>query len=451
MSKPQVRDVKHTFDMPPAPLRSTPPHGPVDEVTALGRLREQYTAARVSRVRCPSCNSADARPLVKGDRHGLDLTTVICTSCALGYVSPRPSSAWFSSFYQKEYWPLYLGSKFRDADDMYERDRSDERARQILDQVFAHLPEAPRSCLDVGCGQGALLADLRRREPAARLFGIEPSEDGAVYTRHRHGLDVWCGDLDAFVARRPAERYSLLTAIHVLEHTLQPNRFLRHLRALVERDGYVYVEVPDLLSPIWQSVGYFHIAHTLYWSEESLVAALERHGFETVACIRGASDQWPWAVGVLARAEGHAPRRRPTVDVDQIVAQVRRQFDAGAATEPAAAPLSDDQRRVAALLRRWVLNDRPVHVWGAGSLARAVLGLMHGGESRVVGVVDSDSRKWDTRFCDVPVSGPATLAHDPGSPRPFVIVASSFSHEIEPVLTRLGYESPDDYFVFPAR
>jgi SAM-dependent methyltransferase len=449
MLKAQVRDVKTMIGMRPGTSRLTPPSEPVNEVAAIGRLREQYAAARRGRVRCPSCGSAAARPLVKGDRHGLDLTTVICASCALGYLSPRPASAWFSSFYQNEYWPLYLGSKFRDADDMYERDRSDERARQILDQVFAHMPEAPRSCLDIGCGQGALLADLRRRLPAARLFGIEPSEDGAVYTHQRHGLDVWRGDLDAFVARRPAERYSLLTAIHVLEHILQPTRFLRHLRALVEPDGYVYVEVPDLLSPIWQGVAYFHIAHTLYWSEPSLIGALERYGFETVACVRGASDQWPWAVGVLARARGHAPRRRPVADVEQIVAHVRRQFDAGASTEPAAAPLSDDQRRVAALLRRWVLAERPVHVWGAGSLARAVLGLMHGGGSRVVGVVDSDSRKWDTRFCDVPVSGPAALEHDPGSPRPFVLVASSFSQEIEPVLTRLGYESPDDYFVFP--
>jgi SAM-dependent methyltransferase len=429
---------------------TTPPE-PVDELAALERLREQYAAARRKRVRCPSCGSLDARPLVKGDRHGLDLTTVICANCALGYVSPRPAAAWFSSFYQKEYWPLYLGSKFRDADDMYERDRSDERSRQILDHVFAHLPEAPRSCLDVGCGQGALLADLRRRLPAARLFGIEPSEDGAVYTHRRHGLDVWHGDLDAFVARRPAERYSLLTAIHVLEHILRPNRFLRHLRALVEPDGYIYVEVPDLLSPIWAGAGYFHIAHTLYWAEPSLIGAIERHGFETVACVRGASDQWPWAVGVLARAKEHAPPRRPVADVQQMVAQVCRQFDAGAATRSAAAPLSDDQRRVAALLRRWVLNDRPVYVWGTGSLAGAVLGLIRDGATRVVGFVDSDSRKWDTRFCDVPVSGPAALEHAPASPRPFVLVASSFSQDIEPVLTGLGYQSPDDYFVFPVR
>jgi SAM-dependent methyltransferase len=308
------------------PIALDPAAGAARLDAALERLRVSYAQAEKRVIACPACASAEAVPLVDGDRHGLGLTTRLCRQCGLGYLSPRPDAEWFARFYRDEYWPVYIGSRFASAEDMYERDQTEARAAQILDRVLPMLPGVPRSALDLGCGQGALLADLRRRLPGIRQRGLEPSADGRAFCRARHGIEAHPGPIEAFVSACRGETFELVTAIHVLEHTLDPNAFLAAIKTVVDADGYVYVEVPDLLSEAWQGIGFFHIAHTLSWSAASLARALESHGFEVVAFVHGAAEIWPWAVGALARpiAAGASRSTPPLgVPVEDIVRRVR--------------------------------------------------------------------------------------------------------------------------------
>ena len=95
----------------------------------------------------------------------------------------------------------------------------------------------PRSVLDVGCGNGALLLALAGRWSAARLQGVEPAA-GAAAAARRAGLD-------ARPTLAPWQRAELVVSVNVIEHTPDPLAFLRQLRRACAPAGRVVVICPD--------------------------------------------------------------------------------------------------------------------------------------------------------------------------------------------------------------
>ncbi|HVL96742.1 MAG TPA: class I SAM-dependent methyltransferase [Solirubrobacteraceae bacterium] len=101
---------------------------------------------------------------------------------------------------------------------------------------------APRSLVEVGCGDGALLAELARRDLAERYDGFELSAPAAEIAAGR--AIPGAGRIEAYDgARVPAAdgAYDLGVLSHVLEHVPEPAALLAET-ARVAR--HVLVEVP---------------------------------------------------------------------------------------------------------------------------------------------------------------------------------------------------------------
>jgi SAM-dependent methyltransferase len=96
----------------------------------------------------------------------------------------------------------------------------------------------PERVLEVGCGDGALLAELAARRFAPVLAGVEISTEAAAIARER-GLDVEVFD----GSRLPAadDSYDLGILSHVLEHVPDPGALLRETARVCRA---VIVEVP---------------------------------------------------------------------------------------------------------------------------------------------------------------------------------------------------------------
>jgi 2-polyprenyl-3-methyl-5-hydroxy-6-metoxy-1,4-benzoquinol methylase len=223
-------------------------------------------------------------------------------------ISPRPESAWFDEFYRKDYWPVYISSRFKDLDDMYIQDQCDERSRQIFEAIHPKLRYAPKNYLDVGCGQGAMLAEFRRRYPAATCVGVEPSADAAAFCFHRHGLQVNSCSWTLLDAEELQGPFDVITLIHVLEHVLDPVDVLTRAVDRLSPNGLIYVEVPDILSERWTGKDFFHIAHVWYFHETALRNAFFRCGLEVMDVIRGAADIWSWAIGFVGQKSLKKPQ-----------------------------------------------------------------------------------------------------------------------------------------------
>ena len=116
----------------------------------------------------------------------------------------------------------------------------------MADQVVEQF--APRSVVDVGCGQGLLLAALRTHHPSIDLLGID-SSDHAVRRARARGLDVRLADL-AFLGKRDAAPVARLVrgadvavCLETAEH-LPPWSATNLVRALTGASVVVFSAAP---------------------------------------------------------------------------------------------------------------------------------------------------------------------------------------------------------------
>lgn len=111
------------------------------------------------------------------------------------------------------------------------------RAQHYATWLAPHLG-MPARVLDVGCGSGALLHQLAERWPQARLWGVDPS---APVMSSRRNLTLQRGFLDAMP---PGERFDVIIAVNVIEHSHDPARFLRDLAQRLSPGGRLAIVCP---------------------------------------------------------------------------------------------------------------------------------------------------------------------------------------------------------------
>ncbi|WP_343650149.1 class I SAM-dependent methyltransferase [Herbaspirillum sp.] len=208
----------------------------------------------------------------------------------------------------------------------------------------AGLKHSAGRIVDVGCGNGPLLVALAERFdiPVQRLLGIDfnrmlPDRFSFVQA------DLNSSDLMELVGDEM--RIDAVMSSHVIEHVLDPRRFLRQLKKLVQRSGgVIYIETPDF-SAIDVSrpdvCNLLHPQHINYFTADSLGNLMRSVGLVV--------DH------VDTHVTGGIPRLRMCahpVGVSAPAAQLQASLDAGV----------DTRNRIA----RALLSGGPALLWGAG-------------------------------------------------------------------------------------
>lgn len=113
--------------------------------------------------------------------------------------------------------------------------------------VLGRVPKASKRVLDVGCGSGALGAQIKQQNQC-HVVGITHSEAEAAIARNR--LDeVLISDLNNFEVNG-MKSFDCIVCSHVLEHLVQPEQLLKRMRHLLSADGILVVALPNTL--FWQ-------------------------------------------------------------------------------------------------------------------------------------------------------------------------------------------------------
>jgi 2-polyprenyl-3-methyl-5-hydroxy-6-metoxy-1,4-benzoquinol methylase len=166
-----------------------------------------------------------------------------------------------------------------------------------LDLLFA--AAAPRSVLDVGCGEGVLTYRWAQRLGEKPIVGIDladPKLEAQWRTRRRENLQFRTMDVDG-LRSFPDRSFDLATAIEVLEHVPDPERTLAEMARIAER--HLLVSVPR--EPLWRALNVARGAyvrdlgntpgHVNHWSKRGFIRAAARHG-EVVQ----ARSPFPWTM-----------------------------------------------------------------------------------------------------------------------------------------------------------
>lgn len=99
-----------------------------------------------------------------------------------------------------------------------------------------------RRLLDVGCGNGSYLAQLK--DLGWHVTGVEMDREAAEVAREYRQLAVFVGTLEE--ARFPEASFDAITMNHVLEHVPDPLALLKQCHHLLAPGGHLLMATPNL-------------------------------------------------------------------------------------------------------------------------------------------------------------------------------------------------------------
>jgi SAM-dependent methyltransferase len=150
------------------------------------------------------------------------------------------------------------------------------RLKHVID-----LLRQPSRTLDFGCGTGEFLTSLRSEGHDAH--GFEPGQNYGHYAQSLHGDRVKIQTWQHVFYDEP---FDLVSCFHVLEHLRDPVAALKKIAEWTRSDGFVYLEVPDMGTPIRnKGFGAMHFAHLIGFNHHNLLIAAALAGLAPVAIV----------------------------------------------------------------------------------------------------------------------------------------------------------------------
>jgi 2-polyprenyl-3-methyl-5-hydroxy-6-metoxy-1,4-benzoquinol methylase len=227
-------------------------------------LKPDHLSAQVAR-NCPVCGCDDAPPhLEKGELH-----LVRCRRCGMIYANPAPAEMVSGEHYDQ------LGADYYLSPAKLESDYAPVRFERELRLFREHCQGG--AVLDVGCSSGAFLFQLSQRFPGNyQLLGTDVSGPALDYAEKR-GVAVLRGSFPEqdFGGRE----FDVVTFWAVLEHLLEPGRFLGKAWTLLKPNGLCFVLVPNMrsLAARWLGARYRYIypQHLNYFTSETIRRLVE--------------------------------------------------------------------------------------------------------------------------------------------------------------------------------
>lgn len=307
--------------------------------------RDWPTADLESVPRCPACGGDRRRLLYDGlaDRvffsAGGGWALHRCLDCSAAFLDPRPDRQTIGKAYAAYYTHTeappqteppasharaalrngYLNARYG-----YDYSPASRlgpvlawlfpKTRSYADRLIRnlHFPSGGGRLLDIGCGHGAFLAEMRRA--GWDVQGIEP-DPNAVAVARANGVPVVSEPLEE--ASFAPEFFDAVTMNHVIEHFHDPIEALRISHRLLKPGGVLWIATPNLASRGHAVFGRDWIGldpprHLVLFTRSALARVLAETGFELDAFASDYSAQsfFPWSATIAA---GEDPRDERTL------------------------------------------------------------------------------------------------------------------------------------------
>jgi 2-polyprenyl-3-methyl-5-hydroxy-6-metoxy-1,4-benzoquinol methylase len=216
---------------------------------------------------CALCRGNDFKRISEKDsKNKGKLIVCFCNSCSMVSQNPIPTEHQVEQYYATEYRQDYKQAFVPKLKHIY-------RAGNLALNRLGFLTKnnvASGKLLDVGAGGGEFT--YVSSQLGFDSTGIEPNIGYSNYAKDQYQANVKTGQLADVVGK-----FDVITMFHVMEHIPDPIKTFKKLYDLLNEDGFLFIEVPNIESFSQSPGNTFFKAHIHYFSAATLIACASQY------------------------------------------------------------------------------------------------------------------------------------------------------------------------------
>lgn len=229
-------------------------------------------------MKCYLCGSSSLVQLTNQLRNGPGVV-MFCSTCGLGMLEKKLSNT--KEYYDKNYRKTH-GPTINKVSSYKENFESYVNCQNQRIELLRPWLTGESSLLEVGCSTGHFLYNVKNL--VGEVVGVDYDSGAADYASEICDCKTFGCGLDE--TDLGLESFDVVCAIQTMEHVEDPIGFVNLLGKYLKPNGILYIEVPNLYDPLLSvflaprySNFYFHEAHILYFTTDSLLNVLKCAGF----------------------------------------------------------------------------------------------------------------------------------------------------------------------------
>ena len=216
---------------------------------------------------CALCRGNDFKRISEKDsKNKGELIVCFCNSCSMVSQTPIPTEHQVEQYYATEYRQDYKQVFVPKLKHIY-------RAGNLALNRLGFLTKnnvASGNLLDVGAGGGEFT--YISSQLGFDSTGIEPNIGYSNYAKDQYQANVKTGQLADVDGK-----FDVITMFHVMEHIPDPIKTFKKLYDLLNEDGFLFIEVPNIESFSQSPGNTFFKAHIHYFSAATLIACASQY------------------------------------------------------------------------------------------------------------------------------------------------------------------------------
>lgn len=216
---------------------------------------------------CALCHDNNFKLISEKDSKSKgELIVCFCNSCSMVSQNPIPTEHQVEQYYATEYRQDYKQVFEPKLKHIY-------RAGNLALNRLGFLTKnnvASGKLLDVGAGGGEFT--YVSSQLGFDSTGIEPNIGYSNYAKDQYQANVKTGQLANIDGK-----FDVITMFHVMEHIPDPIKTFKKLYDLLNEDGFLFIEVPNIESFSQSPGNTFFKAHIHYFSAATLIACASQY------------------------------------------------------------------------------------------------------------------------------------------------------------------------------
>ena len=221
---------------------------------------------------CPLCDGIVLIPNGKVSWLDMDFWYVVCGTCGLKFMNPRPTQRSYQDFYKNLFWEQKVANvgfhmpgqmwntkryqwdneKIHDAKKGKEIQKEKHKALRfkIISDTLAQFVPLNKNAdvLEVGAGFGVTLEELNKKFGSS-VYAVEPSLE-AQNTMKQGGIVKIIGNYaeDLEKLAKGKQKFDAIIFSHSLENTSYPLQIIQWAKKCLKKGGIIYVQLSNLIT-----------------------------------------------------------------------------------------------------------------------------------------------------------------------------------------------------------